>query len=62
MGYIIYGIYCVMDIGVAGASWNSVCKDGAWPEDSACWDISKCRVSTKHTHTHTHTHSVYMSI
>ncbi len=27
--YIIYGIYCVMVVGVAGASWNSVCKDGA---------------------------------
>ncbi len=40
-----------MVVGVAGASWNSVCKDGAWPEDSACWDIRKCRVSIKHTHT-----------
>lgn len=29
MGYIIYGIYCVMVVGVAGASWNSICKDGA---------------------------------
>ncbi len=44
-------VFIVMDVGVAGASWNSVCKDGAWPEDSAYWDIRKCRVSTKHTHT-----------